>query len=270
MKNSTGDIIQRCTTDVDRMRTFVAEQLTSVFRILILIAMSLYFMFSMHVSMALIATVPIPFILAYSIIFRKEMHRGFDQCDEQEGRVSSIVQENLTGVRVVRAFAGEARERAHFEKSNAHYTSLWVHMGHVLGKFFSVQDILCGMQILLVTVFGAVFAVRGQMTAGEYIAFVSYNGMLSFPIRRLGRMLSEMAKAGVSMDRLAYVMNSQPEQDRTGATDADMTGDIHFENVHFGYEEGHEILKGSSTKSTPSAAPAFPASAAATTSASRP
>ncbi len=244
MKNSTGDIIQRCTTDVDRMRTFVAEQLTAVFRIVILVAMSLYFMFSMNVGMAVIATVPIPLILAYSVIFRKEMHEGFEKCDEEEGRVSSAVQENLTGVRVVRAFANEGGERERFEKLHEKYTGMWVHKCHVIGKFFSVQDVLCGLQILLVTVFGAVFSVKGQMTAGEYIAFISYNGMLSFPIRRLGRMISEMAKAGVSMDRLAYVMDSEPEKDRPGAMDADMTGDIRFENVRFAYEEGHEIIRG--------------------------
>jgi len=243
MKNSTGDIIQRCTTDVDRMRTFVAEQLTTVFRIGILIAMSLYFMFSMNVKMALIATVPIPIILAYSVIFRKEMHVGFKECDENEGIVSNIVQENLTGVRVVRAFANEKLEKERFKKQNDYYCSLWVHMGHVIGKFFSIQDILCGLQILLVTVFGAVLAVKGEMTAGEYVAFVSYNGMLSFPIRRLGRMLSEMAKAGVSLDRLAYIMDSEEEHDRPGAADHDMTGDIRFEDITFCYEEGHDILK---------------------------
>ena len=243
MKNSTGDIIQRCTTDVDRMRTFVAEQLTAVFRILILIAMSLYFMFSMDVKMALVATLPIPVILGYSVIFRKEMHTGFRVCDENEGKVSDIVQENLTGVRVVRAFANEDLERERFRKANNYYCSLWVHMGHVIGKFFSIQDILCGMQVLLVTVFGAVFAVKGQLTTGEYIAFVSYNGMLSFPIRRLGRMLSEMAKAGVSLDRLAYIMDSEEEKDMEGASDYDMTGDIHFENITFEYEPGHPVLK---------------------------
>ena len=243
MKNSTGDIIQRCTTDVDRMRTFVAEQLTTVFRITILIAMSLYFMFSMNVKMAIIATVPIPIILAYSVIFRKEMHTGFKECDENEGLVSNIVQENLTGVRVVRAFANEKLEKERFKKQNDYYCSLWVHMGHVIGKFFSIQDILCGLQILLVTVFGAVLAVKGEMTSGEYVAFVSYNGMLSFPIRRLGRMLSEMAKAGVSLDRLAYIMDSEEEHDRPGAADYDMTGDIRFEDITFCYEEGHDILK---------------------------
>ena len=243
MKNSTGDIIQRCTTDVDRIRTFVAEQLTTVFRITILIAMSLYFMFSMNVKMAIIATVPIPIILAYSVLFRKEMHTGFKECDENEGLVSNIVQENLTGVRVVRAFANEKLEKERFKKQNDYYCSLWVHMGHVIGKFFSIQDILCGLQILLVTVFGAVLAVKGEMTSGEYVAFVSYNGMLSFPIRRLGRMLSEMAKAGVSLDRLAYIMDSEEEHDRPGAADYDMTGDIRFEGITFCYEEGHDILK---------------------------
>ncbi|MBQ7703045.1 MAG: ABC transporter ATP-binding protein, partial [Firmicutes bacterium] len=217
--------------------------LTSVFRISILIIMSLYFMFSMNLKMAVIATLPIPIILGYSIIFRKEMHEGFKICDENEGKVSDIVQENLTGVRVVRAFANEKLELDRFEKANDYYCGLWVHMGHVIGKFFSIQDILCGMQILLVTVFGAVFAVKGQMTPGEYVAFVSYNGMLSFPIRRLGRMLSEMAKAGVSLDRLKYIMDSEEEEDTPGAYDADMTGDIRFEDITFCYEEGHDVLK---------------------------
>jgi ATP-binding cassette subfamily B protein len=243
MKNHTGDIIQRCTTDVDRIRTFVAEQLTSVLRITILMAMSLYFMFSMNVKMAAIAVAPIPVILAYSVIFRREMEEGFKTCDEQEGKVSAMVQENLTGVRVVRAFAAEARERERFEAENEHYTDLWVHMGHVLGRFFSIQDVLCGLQILLVTCFGAAFAVQGRMTAGEYIAFISYNGMLSFPIRRLGRMLSEMSKAGVSLDRLAYIMDSAEETDRPGAGAADMNGDIRFEHVDFAYENGPKILE---------------------------
>ena len=243
MKNSTGDIIQRCTTDVDRMRTFVAEQLTAVFRISVLIAMSLYFMFSMNLNMALIAALPIPVILAYSVFFRKEMHEGFKVCDENEGKVSDIVQENLTGVRVVRAFANEEYERQRFEKANEHYCSLWVHMGHVLGKFFSIQDILCGLQILLVTVFGAVFTVKGQMTAGEYVAFVAYNAMLTWPVRHLGRMLSEMAKAGVSLNRLAYIMDSEEEKDLPGAVDADMTGDIRFEDINFAYDNGPLILK---------------------------
>ncbi len=241
MENHTGDIIQRCTTDVDTIRTFVAEQLTSVFRISIYLVLSLYFMFSMDTKLALVAALPLPFMLFYSVYFRKDMAAGFRVCDETEGKVSAAVQENLTGVRVVRAFGGEAYERKRFEELNEHYTGLWVQQGKRMGKFFSSQDVFSGIQMLLVTVFGAVFAVRGEMPAGEYIAFMFYNAMLSFPIRRLGRMLSAMSKAGVSLERIAYIMDSQ-EEDLTSGAETDMSGDIKFENVSFGYEADRDIL----------------------------
>lgn len=241
MENHTGDIIQRCTTDVDTIRTFVAEQLTSVFRISIYLVLSLYFMFSMDTKLALVAALPLPFMLFYSVYFRKDMAAGFRVCDETEGKVSAAVQENLTGVRVVRAFGGEAYERKRFEELNEHYTGLWVQQGKRMGKFFSSQDVFSGIQMLLVTVFGAVFAVRGEMPAGEYIAFMFYNAMLSFPIRRLGRMLSAMSKAGVSLERIAYIMDSQ-EEDLTSGAKTDMSGDIKFENVSFGYEADRDIL----------------------------
>ncbi len=242
MKNHTGDIIQRCTSDVDRVRIFVSEQLTSVFRITIYLVIAMYFMFSMNVSLALIALIPIPFILIYSVHFRRKMEEGFRECDENEGVVSSIVQENLTGVRVVRAFAKEAAERERFEKANEHYTGLWVKLGGIMGRFFGVQDLIACLQILIVIVAGAAFCVHGRMSAGEYVAFISYNTMLSFPIRRLGRMISEMSKAGVSIERLAYIMDSEEEKDREGASDADMSGDICFEHIDFAYEGSSEIL----------------------------
>lgn len=242
MKNHTGDIIQRCTSDVDRIRIFVSEQLTSVFRITIYLVLAMYFMFSMNVRLALIAIIPIPFILVYSVRFRRKMEAGFRECDENEGIVSSIVQENLTGVRVVRAFAREASEREKFEKANEYYTGLWVKLGRIMGQFFGIQDFLACLQILIVIVAGAVLCVRSQMSAGEYVAFISYNTMLSFPIRRLGRMISEMSKAGVSIERIAYIMDSEEEKDAEGAFDAPMDGDISFEHIDFAYEGCPEII----------------------------
>lgn len=241
MENHTGDIIQRCTTDVDTIRTFVAEQLTSVFRISIYLVLSLYFMFTMNTKLALIAALPLPFMLFYSVYFRKDMAAGFRVCDETEGMVSAAVQENLTGVRVVRAFGGEAYERKRFEELNEHYTGLWVQQGKRMGKFFSSQDVFSGIQMMLVTVFGAIFAVRGEMLAGEYIAFMFYNAMLSFPIRRLGRMLSAMSKAGVSLERIAYIMDSKKE-DLYSGVETNMSGDIKFENLSFGYEPDRDVL----------------------------
>ena len=242
MKNRTGDIIQRCTSDIDTTKNFLSEQLTSIFRIGLLLALSITFMLSMHPVLTCIALIPTPFVILYSFHFHKKVHDGFEKCDENEGKLSAMAQENLTGVRVVRAFGQERSEIGKFQKQNDYYTSLWESMGKTLSRFWSTSDILSGIQVMLVIVFGAYFCIQGNLQSGEYIAFISYNSMMVWPIRQLGRMISEMSKAGVSIDRVAYIMNSPVEQDEPGAVDAPMDGDICFEHVRFGYENSPEIL----------------------------
>ena len=242
MKNRTGDIIQRCTSDIDTTKNFLSEQLTSIFRIIILLALSMTFMFSMHPLLTVIALIPMPVILIYSFRFHKKIHDGFIDCDENEGKLSAMAQENLTGVRVVRAFGRERAEIDKFQKQNDHYTGLWIKMAKVMSKFWSSSDVLSGIQVMLIVVFGTYFCVQGSMLEGEYIAFISYNSMLVWPIRQLGRMISEMSKAGVSIDRVFYIMNSPVEQDDPEATEAPMNGDICFEHVNFSYENAPQML----------------------------
>ena len=242
MKNRTGDIIQRCTSDIETTKNFLSEQLTSIFRIVILLILSMYFMFSMHGTLTLIALVPMPLILAYSAYFHKKIHDGYTNCDENEGKLSAMAQENLTGVRVVRAFVQESAELVKFTKQNDYYTSLWVKMSKIMSKFWSVSDIFSGFQVMLVVIFGAYFCIHGSLTEGEYIAFISYNSMMVWPIRQLGHMISEMSKAGVSIDRVAYIMNHTVESDDPDAFDAPMDGDICFEHVNFAYENSPELL----------------------------
>ena len=242
MKNKTGDIIQRCTSDIETTKNFLSEQLTSIFRIVLLLVLSISFMVSMHPLLTLLALVPTPAIILYSIRFHHKIHDGFMECDENEGKLSAMAQENLTGVRVVRAFGRERSEIDKFQKQNDHYTKLWEKMARVMSKFWSVSDILSGIQVMLVVVFGALFCVRGGISEGEYIAFIAYNAQMVWPIRMLGRMISEMSKAGVSIDRVAYIMDSPAEKDDPEAREAPMDGDIRFENVRFGYENSPEIL----------------------------
>ena len=242
MKNRTGDIIQRCTSDIDTTKNFLSEQLTSVFRITILLVLSIIFMVSMHPLLTLLALIPTPAIILYSFQFHRKVHDGFMECDENEGKLSAMAQENLTGVRVIRAFGQERAEIDKFQAQNDHYTNLWVKMGKVLSQFWSISDILSGIQVMIVVVFGALFCVQGQLMEGEYIAFVSYNAMMVWPIRQLGRMISEMSKAGVSIDRVAYIMHSPIEQDDPEASDHPMDGDICFDHVSFAYENSPEIL----------------------------
>lgn len=242
MNNRTGDIIQRCTSDIDTVKNFVSEQLTSVIRIIILLVMAVSFMIPMDVWLTVIAFLPMPVIITYSFMFHKKIGRGFIKCDESEGVLSSMAQENLTGVRVVRSFGREKYENDRFEKHNEEYTNLWVGLGKVMSRFWSTSDILSGIQVMLVVIFGAIFCIRGRMSAGEYIAFISYNAMLVWPIRQLGRMISEMSKAGVSISRIRYIMDSEIESDKPGAVTPPMDGDIVFDNVSFAYENCPEVL----------------------------
>ncbi len=242
MKNRTGDIIQRCTSDIETIKNFISEQLMSVFRIIILLVLSVTFMFSMDITLGVIALVPMPLIIFYSFIFHKKLRRGFRECDENEGILSAMAQENFTGVRVVRTFGREEYERERFVAQNEKYTGLWVSLAKVMSRFWSTSDILSGLQVMLVVVFGAVFCINKTMSAGEYIAFISYNSLLVWPIRQLGRMISDMSQTRVAIERIRYIMESEIETDRPDALTPPMDGDIVFDNVSFAYEGCNEVL----------------------------
>ena len=239
-ENSTGDIIQRCTSDVQTIKRFIAEQLTALVRTIILIVMAIAFMGSIHWKIMLISTAFIPIIVAYSLFFHTRIGSAFEKADIEEGRLSTIAQENLTGVRVVRAFGREMYERERFEKQNVYYTNFWVHLIRLLSAFWSSGDILTGTQMLSVLIAGSFFCVNGELTAGEFIALLSYNVMLTWPVRVLGRVISEMSKAGISIDRLRYIMNSGTEQDAPDAQMPPMDREICFDHVSFTYENGTE------------------------------
>ena len=242
MQNKTGDIIQRCTSDIETTKNFLSEQLTSIFRIILMLVLSISFMISMNPTLTLIALIPMPFIVAFSFLFHRKMHKAFRECDENEGKLSAMAQENLTGVRVVRAFGQERNEIDKFKKQNRFYTDLWVKMSKLMGRFWTLSDVISGIQVMIVVVAGAVLCVKRGMSNGEYIAFISYNAILAGPFRQLGRMISDFSRATVSIDRIFYIMDSPVEEDAPDAIAAPMDGDIKFENVSFGYENSPELL----------------------------
>lgn len=244
-KNRTGDIIQRCTSDINMVKDFLSEQLVSVFRIVVMLALSLFFMFSLHVGLTLIALAGVPVLLTTSLIFHKKVSPEFEICDENEGKLSAIVQENLTGVRVVRAFGREVYEKEKFDNQNRYYMGLWDRVNKMFCRYWSVADLIANLQIMLLVVFGAVFAIRGELSAGAYIAFLSYNGYLTWPIRQLGRVISEMSKAGVSLRRIEDILNAAPERDEVGAerVTTDYRGDIAFDRVSFSFDGKTPVLE---------------------------
>ena len=243
VKNQTGDIIQRCTSDVDVVRNFVTNQLMEVFRIIFLIVFYMVIMFSMNVKISLIAVSFFPIVILYSGYFFSKIAQHFQEADEAEGILSSVVQENLTGVRVVRAFGRESFERKRFDEKNERFAGLWIYLGKFLSLYWSIGDLITGIQILTVICMGVLFTVDSNLTVGEFIAFVSYNSSMAWPVRSLGRIISEMSKAGVSIDRIAYILDEKEEDDRPGVTKPAINKDIVFDKVNFKYEEGAAVLK---------------------------
>lgn len=239
----TGDIIQRCTADVEIIRNFVVTQVLEVFRTIFLLVISLAMMLSMNVKLTMIALAFTPVIVLYSGIFYHLIAKNYTVADEAEGDLSTVVQENATGVRVVRAFGRERFEIEQFDEKNDIFARLWIRLGTLSGLYWAVGDLITGLQVLVIVTLGAMEAVHGGITAGEFIAFASYNTTLVWPVRSLGRILSEMSKTGVSFERVNYILDSAEEDMEEEGTIPERM-DIRFEHVRFGYEsKQYDVLK---------------------------
>ncbi|MGI6193571.1 MAG: ABC transporter ATP-binding protein, partial [Christensenellales bacterium] len=181
VSTQTGDIIQRCTSDVDVVRNFLASQLTELFRTVILVVFAMSFMLSMDVALTAITAAFIPITVVTTAVFFGKIARSFKIADEAEGELSSCVQENLTGVRVVRAFGQEAAEIERFEKKNNEFSQLWIKLGKTMSIFWSTGGISTGMMELIVVAVGSYFAVSGRLLLGEYLVFLYYASMIAWP-----------------------------------------------------------------------------------------
>lgn len=238
----TGDIIQRCTADVETIRNFVVTQVLEVFRTVFLLVVSLAMMLTMNMKLTMVALAFTPVVVLYSGIFYHLIAKNYTAADEAEGDLSTVVQENATGVRVVRAFGRERFEIDQFDEKNEIFARLWIRLGTLSGLYWAVGDLITGLQVLVIVTLGAIEAVHGSITAGEFIAFASYNTTLVWPVRSLGRILSEMSKTGVSFDRVNYILDSAEEEMAESGVIPERT-DIVFDHVSFGYEENQSVLE---------------------------
>ena len=198
-------------------------------------------MFSMNLRLSLISALFIPIVGLSSGVFYRKISGRFQAADEAEGDLTTCAQENLTAVRVVRAFGRERYEDEKFNAKNQRFSQLWIRLGKLLSVYWASGTLLTCLQVMVIVVTGACECVAGRMTLGTFVAFVTYNEALSWPVRSLGRVLSDMSKAGVSMDRVGYILNAREEQDAPDAVDA-ADGDIVFDHVTFGYQ-GQPVLR---------------------------
>ena len=244
-KTETGDLVQRCSSDVETLRMFLAVGVTEVGRGIILILVGIPIMYSVSPLMTVAAACMMPVIIGYSVVFFLLVRKTFRDSDEAEGRMTAVLEENLTGIRVVRAFARGDFECERFARRNEDYRRNWYRLVKLLAWFWSVSDCLCMIQIATVMVSGAWLLANGRLSAGGFFAFMSFVNMFMWPIRHIGRVLADFGKATVAMDRIGEVLDEAPE-DRSAAEEAESfraAGEIVVEGLTFSHGGAADVLR---------------------------
>ncbi|MCL2806114.1 MAG: ABC transporter ATP-binding protein/permease [Treponema sp.] len=242
VKSQTGDIIQRCTTDVDNIRNFIQNNLSELLHTVCIFTFSVLMMFSMDVFMSLIGLSLIPVILVFSIFYFKRVSQNFSRAEVTEGQMQAVAQENYTGVRVVRAFGREAYEIKKFSQKTEAHAKIWTEIGKMLGLFWGAGDILSGLQLAVIVAVGIFRCIQGDLTPGTFLAFFAYCNMMIWPVRQLGRILSDLSKTLVATERIREVLAAEPETDPPDALYPQIKGEISFNNVSFAHED-NQILR---------------------------
>lgn len=239
----TGDLIQRCTSDIETIRRFLAVQFVQIGGSIFMLIFVSYIMFSLHTKMALVSISLIPFIFLFAFIFFTKVQSAFKVSDEAEAKLSTVLQENLTGVRVVKAFARQSYEIEKFDDKNKEYKNVTYRLMKLFAWYWSLSDLMCMFQTGGVLVVGSIWASKGYISLGTLVVFTTYEGMLLWPVRQMGRTLTDMGKAMVSVERIEEILNNPIENLEENNIKPQIEGNISFENVSFGYEEDNPVLK---------------------------
>jgi ATP-binding cassette, subfamily B, bacterial len=245
-KVQTGDIIQRCTSDVETIRRFVALQFVQLGRGVFMVLLLVPIMLSMDTRMTLVSMVVVPFIFIYAYVFFRQVRSRFQATDEAEGYLTTVLEESVSGIRVVRAFAREDYEISRFEAAANDYREKCRKLITVLAYYWSSSDALCLIQIAAVFIFGIGWTIKGEISLGTLLAFSTYVGMLLWPIREMGRILTDMGRALVSIGRLKEVMDTAVEELEAGLhlpQGTRLKGQIEFQRISFAYDDAHPILQ---------------------------
>ncbi|MFO7637415.1 MAG: ABC transporter ATP-binding protein [Clostridia bacterium] len=247
IKVQTGDLIQRCTSDLETVRRFIAVQFIDIVRAVTLVTAAMIVMLSLNVSLTLISFTVTPVIIFMSFKFFTFIRDKFQISDEAEGEMTTILQENLTSMRIVRAFTKQDYEIEKFNRSSRNYMDKDFVVSRLMAWYWSASDILCDAQIGIVLILGTFWAANGILTIGTLLAFMSYTSNMIWPIRNLGRVLADMGRASVSLGRIDEVLSTVAENkaDDVGLR-PDIKGDITFENVSFKYSDDIDVLKNAS------------------------
>jgi len=217
-KADAGDLIQRCTSDVETVRSFLAGQIIEIGRAVVMLGTVVPIMIALDPAMAAVAVAVVPAVVVFSLVFFSRVRGAFQKADEAEGAMTTRLQENLTGIRVVRAFARQEHESRKFADRNARFRDLDMRLIRLMAIFWASSDTMCMVQGGIVTMAGAYWISTGRLTVGTAFAFIAYVGMFLWPVRQMGRIMTEIGKTMVSLGRLEDILSVRREN---GAADGE-------------------------------------------------
>ncbi len=245
-KTPTGDLIERVTSDVDAVRTFFNDQAIGVGRIVLLFLINFIAIWFLSWKLALASIAVIPIIVGVSVWFFKKVSEAYEKYQEQEAKLSTTLQENLTGVRVVKAFARQDYEMEKFEKDNFEKFRRGRKLLQMHSRFWPLSDLLCGFQMLAGFIYAGLLAINGEITIGTYPAYVGLVVWLIWPMRNLGRIIVNTSTGLVSYERLLEIVKQEREPLTEGKVQVNgpVRGEIVFDKVSFQYSDGNaDVLK---------------------------
>lgn len=252
-KTPTGELIQRSTSDVDTLRRFYGEESIGLGRIVMLFLVNFTALLTLNVQLAVISVVIVPLIILLSIFFFKKIGERYELFQEQEAKLSTTLQENLSGVRVVRAFARQDFERDKFEVTNRgrYESGRRLLMLHAI--YWPSTDLIVGVQLVIGYAVGATMAINGTITVGTFLAYMGMLTWIMWPIRNIGRLIVQMSMALVSFDRVSEIIREDREPLDTGthSPDGRLQGEVIFNDVRFAYSENLAVLNGISFRCLP-------------------
>lgn len=237
----TGDIIQRCTTDVEMYKRFISEQSIEVARLVLLVGLSIYQMSKLNVTIMWVSLIIAPILLVSAALYFNKVEKMFTEIEKNEATMTTHVQENVSGARVVKAFANEAYEVEKFRKLNRTYTDSDLRLVKKMSFFWSSTDLLSFIQFFIIAIIGIIYASKGIISVGIYTAFLAYSGNIIWPMRQLGRLVGDFSKTVVSVSRLDYIMSNPGEYvDEANKITPEIKGDVEFKNVSFKFADSKE------------------------------
>lgn len=253
-KTPTGELIQRCTGDVETLKKFASMQVVEIIRLSALFTGAFIMMAIINFQYAMIAVVLVPLIALGSVIFFKKESAVWTEHEKEQDKLSIIVQENLSGIRVVKAFAKEKYEIEKFTRQNEEKKKWGLKLLKLHRIFWPASDLMVHLQIALSVLTGGYLTLNNQLTVGEFAAFFTYSMLVTWPMRRLGQIVSEMGMTTVAIKRIFSILDTEKEDYRgEDLRDKKLRGEIEFRNVVFNYEESdkHRVLNGISFKVNP-------------------